>query len=620
MLYGLESAAARAEIFDPTGLGAVVPHVANLRTTTGGGFGVAAVGGGAASGDTSGSPVAGSVGSTFHAVGRSTAIFKTTVGPRRFVANRYQPTAQGARVSPPWTLGLSGLGDLAAVVPHAANVRTSQHGGFGVASIGGGGSPGDSSGSPAAGTVGGTHTVGRNTAIFNSKGSGQQRKFAYNRFQPSSQGARAVPQWGAASVGLSGDAADLVPRDGLGLSGVFGWLGDRFTPPGGKISRVQPFGWAHRRRPAPPQPAPAALPPQHTGPGYGPLVVKAGGPSPVAAASSSTPDQGDGLSGIFSWITQRFVPPGGNITKIQIIPASIRNVIPSPIRQVVRLGGAAVQTVFLPILPGAMQRQTFGLSPSESGFFMKGQQVMRIVDAVLVTAGAGMYVSGSGLFAPALAVTPSQSAAMIAADWGASAPVTASVTAAQAAAVAAPTSIVSSAAVPIAAASPFAAPAAVTPVAPGLIAADFGTATFATPAQFAATLAPSQFAADYAAAAPGVPGAGSGFLSTVKDAGAFVGKTAVTTAAAVALQAAMAPKGGPQTPNGSPVPLGYQPPVQAAAGYAPTPIGGGYSSGAADASPTAAEAAVSPLLLAAGGGVGLYVLVKVLKRRQRGKK
>lgn len=111
MRFGLGNASGRAASEphdgDPftrrylSGLGALVPHTANTRTTTsgGGGIGVQDLGGGGASGDTSGTAVAPNTPpgpSASYGIGpqgRSSSIFR---GGRRVM--RYQASEQGARV------------------------------------------------------------------------------------------------------------------------------------------------------------------------------------------------------------------------------------------------------------------------------------------------------------------------------------------------------------------------------------------------------------------------------------------------------------------------------------------------------------------------------------------
>jgi len=632
VLYGLDSAAARAEIFDPTGLGATVPHAANIRTTTGGGFGVQAVGGGGAPGDSSGSPAAGSVGSSFRPVGRNTAIYTTTVKGRVFARNRFQPTAQGPRVTEGF--GLSGLG---ATVPHAANIRTSQHGGFGVAAIGGGGAAGDAGGSPAAGSSGSAfRTVGRNTAVFNSKG--EKRTFAGNHYSPSAQGSRAIPQFGGAGggFGLSGDRADLAPSDGVGLAGFFGWLGSRLTPPGGKIRRVQPFVELvspvyRRRRASPPPPAVPDVPPG--GPGIRPTSNTIGGPIPGGLSGDRAdlaPSDGTGLSGgILGWISQRFIPPGGKLNRITPIPASWRAIVPNAIKTPLRYYGAAVQSTFFPMLSGPQQRRMFGLSPSESGVFEKWQQIMLPIDATIVTLGMTSYATGIGPFASTVTkvpytslapvtFTPGQSASLIAGDFG--------TTTGQAAALTAPANLVVSAA-PATSPGIFTAALPSTMMTPmqasaALTAGDFG-ATAGTNAVLAGVATtPAQAAANIA---QGGSGAGApGFLAKLGDlalaGGKFVGTTAVTTAASLALQRAMMPGGGPQD---QPVGQGGVP-VYAASGGPQgqqiVPMGGGSAGGGGDAGAQPELAGVGlPVMLAAGAiGVGALVMLKRRRRAKRG--
>ncbi len=139
--------------------------------------------------------------------------------------------------------GAPGLGNLGAVVPHAANVYItvggSNAGHIGLLGVGGGAPPGDGGGGTnvSAAITGGSgfHPVGRFTSPFT--GSGQKGKAALasrrGLYQSSKQGARAGYPVGS---GLSG--ADPSDVGGLGFS--FSWSGfiQPFTNPAAYFKRV----------------------------------------------------------------------------------------------------------------------------------------------------------------------------------------------------------------------------------------------------------------------------------------------------------------------------------------------------------------------------------------------
>jgi hypothetical protein len=260
------------------------------------------------------------------------------------------------------------------------------------------------------------------------------------------------------------------------------------------------------------------------------------------------PRLGEHLGDPFGWIKDRLTPPGGNILRIQPIPVQIRNLIPTPVRTAVRYAGAAQQTFMLPFLTGSAQRRVFGLSPAESRVFMKGQQVSRIVSAVVVTGGLAKV--GPAAFA----ATPTGSATV--------------------------------------------------------------GAQSLTPAQYASVVGPgntltaASSSTPYMTVAPPVTE-----LTGTK----FVGKTAVQTAASVAVAQATMPRGGAggetvaELPYGAPV---YSSAPAEQLPEAPAlPWGGGSSSGAAGEALEPMLAGSSLPLTMAAAGVGLLILARA--RRQR---
>lgn len=151
-------------------------------------------------------------------------------------------------------------GGLGAVSPHVANLRTTTGGGYGVTSVGGGAGPGDNSGQAVPGFGGASYRgSGRFTSMVSRKGA------RIGLYQHSGQGARVSMETSAVPTAAKGSAGSRVgfPTGGLfgvvaehvkphtlgaideepgydtGLGDFFGWLGARFTPPGGRINRIQ---------------------------------------------------------------------------------------------------------------------------------------------------------------------------------------------------------------------------------------------------------------------------------------------------------------------------------------------------------------------------------------------
>ena len=111
----MSNEAQRSE-FGELGLGATVPHIANLSINSGGGYSTQSTGGGVPSGETS---VGGTIGSTFRPGGRTTSPeIRGSVGSKGGSIGRstFQATGQGARIS----MGKSG-------VPTALKGRAGSH-------------------------------------------------------------------------------------------------------------------------------------------------------------------------------------------------------------------------------------------------------------------------------------------------------------------------------------------------------------------------------------------------------------------------------------------------------------------------------------------------------------
>jgi hypothetical protein len=330
-------------------------------------------------------------------------------------------------------------------------------------------------------------------------------------------------------------------------------------------------------------------------------------PAPARVEPDPMPRLGEHLGDPFGWIKDRLTPPGGNILRIQPIPVQIRNLIPTPVRTAVRYAGAAQQTFMLPFLTGSAQRRVFGLSPAESRVFMKGQQVSRIVSAVVVTGGLAKV--GPAAFA----ATPTGSATV-----GAQ-----SLTPAQYASVVGPGNTLTAAS----SSTPY---MTVAPPVTELTGTKFATAAAfsSTPAGSAAPVTAGlslpwepgfTAAAKAGAAAAPQPGIASQLAKGALEAGKFVGKTAVQTAASVAVAQATMPRGGAggetvaELPYGAPV---YSSAPAEQLPEAPAlPWGGGSSSGAAGEALEPMLAGSSLPLTMAAAGVGLLILARA--RRQR---
>lgn len=454
--------------------------------------------------------------------------------------------------------GERGLG---AVTPHVANLRTTSGGGggYGVLAVGGGSGSGDSSGTAAGGTQGPNfRTVGRNTSPFTSKAKAAAPRRNY--FQATGQGSR-----------VSGGEA-VSPTSPKGSPG------SKATFPAGGL-----FGLAGLGRVKAPAPA---------------------DPSDI------------GLGDFFGWLGQRFIPPGGNIMKIQPIPSVIRNVIPSPIRTAVRLGGAGVQSVFFPILSGPAQRQMFGLNAGESGVLMKTQQISRMIIGAIATYGAGSYLFGGGAAGSSVAAggAPAGGSPL---GVGLTAPYTGFGSAAYVpAGYATPATFGGTAAGSsiFAGAAPAAAPIvgastdlALTPAYTGFGSAAYVAPGYAAPGAFGATAPVASSSAGFMATHP-----------TVAAALGVTGKTAldVATLGVVSklLSPGMTPQAAPDSGSGYGV-MAAQP-QQAQPQVVQVPVGGGGGvSGGSD--PQLAGPSLPMMLTVAG--IAVTIGASILKRR-RGKK
>lgn len=113
-----------------------------------------------------------------------------------------------------------------------------------------------------------------------------------------------------------------------------------------------------------------------------------------------------GLAGLDSWLSDRFK----GATRIITPPRVIRNIVPAPIKKIIRYAGAATATVVSGgFIPQPIMRKTFGLSPGESAKSEIALKVTRgITTAVAVVAGAGAMGYGP---AAANMAAPSGSAA-----------------------------------------------------------------------------------------------------------------------------------------------------------------------------------------------------------------
>ena len=100
---------------------------------------------------------------------------------------------------------------------------------------------------------------------------------------------------------------------------------------------------------------------------------------------------------LFGWAKARVTPPGGNITKIQIVPKVIRDAVPTPLRTAIRYAGAIPFTATVGLFtPAGVPRQIFGLSAKESAIQEMGAKAARVAAAVVATAGAATWATGAG--------------------------------------------------------------------------------------------------------------------------------------------------------------------------------------------------------------------------------
>jgi hypothetical protein len=460
---------------------------------------------------------------------------------------------------------------LGANVPHFANIRTTSGGGSGIHTAGVGSGSGDSSGqaispttAPGPGASYGLRPVGRNTSLF-----GRPRRAGLlNLYQPTGQGARVVPGRSASDLNLTRQPE----RRAFPTGGLFGLGFD--------------IGHFFKRAVTIPK-SPANI-------------------ARIALAPFT--------AGVSLFLPTRVLTPP------HAIDSALRLAIDNSIRPAVRYAGAATQTVLFPVLTGSQQRAMFGLSPSESGVFMKAQQIFRGIDAAILTAGA--FAGGPGVFVPgsAAGVTPASSApASLPGSLNlgyAGAPYTGLGSAAYQPAGYATAGQIGTAA---AQAAPAAAPISL------------NLAGSATQAPFVPAGAPLSLPAGYAtpatiaggapAAAPpiGPAGAKEGltFVKIALETGKFVGTTAVTTAAQIAVQAALAKGqggGAAGQAGGQVVTLPTDPGISQGPAQLPYSMGG-----AGDPGPAPELAGVSSALpqLVIGGLAVTAVVVAIARRKRR---
>jgi hypothetical protein len=226
---------------------------------------------------------------------------------------------------------------LGANVPHFANIRTTSGGGSGIHTAGVGSGSGDSSGqaispttAPGPGASYGLRPVGRNTSLF-----GRPRRAGLlNLYQPTGQGARVVPGRSASDLNLTRQPE----RRAFPTGGLFGLGFD--------------IGHFFKRAVTIPK-SPANI-------------------ARIALAPFT--------AGVSLFLPTRVLTPP------HAIDSALRLAIDNSIRPAVRYAGAITQTVLFPVLTGSQQRAMFGLSPSESGVFMKAQQIFRGIDAAVLRA------------------------------------------------------------------------------------------------------------------------------------------------------------------------------------------------------------------------------------------
>jgi LPXTG-motif cell wall-anchored protein len=530
--------------------------------------------------------------------------------------------------------------NLGALVPHSANTRTTTGGGIGVASTGSGGASGDTTGSPVAPSVQAMALTpaGRGSVVFR----GNHNEL---RFQPTAQGARV--SMGSKALALApGQSSIYTPHDsssfpagglfGLGdVDGFVGWLQQRLAPPRTRehiikgalvpvtagFSLAFPNRWvtaSHRR-----SQDPEYIPPRtYTGPGIHPAGLGDLAGFSFKRAFLTIPKSPANIARIalapFTLGATLFLPTRV-LTPPKSIDSALRLVIDKGIRLPVRYAGAVTQTVLFPVLTGSQQRAMFGLSPSESGVFMKAQQIFRGIDAAVL--GAAAFAAGPSAFVPGMATTGGPGGGAGLGPGAASLPgqlnygyAGASYSGLGSSGYTAPGYVTAGqlggagGSLPAASSAPSLVAASSTHVLPFVPASSAPAlpAGFATPAQIAAS-AP---AAPAAASAPGELTLGKVALG----AGKFLGTTAVTTAAQIAVQAAL--NKGQQAVGGDgagvgPLAFGGQLPI--GAGGSPM----SYDPGSAGSDPQLAGMSPTSELVLAGLAVTAIAAGLMARRRRR---
>lgn len=312
------------------GLGAVVPHRANIVVTSGGGYAPASgEGGQPGEGETA---VAITFGSTYRPVGRNTSPVTDLRAPltARGSVKRslYQSSKQGARVV--YGKSASAITQPARTLP-ATRVW-----------------------------AGGLYGADE----FDVSGLGGLWDWARTRLTP--------PR---SKVNIT--RAALTPVTG-GLSlvnyrNVGQWAKARLTLPAKKDPPPEPYVLSN---PPPANPEPGKYYPLGEAEGLGGIFDGAGS----RLKKAITPPKK--TSNI---VRAALAVPTVGLSLVNT--KSLAKSLPTPVRSAIRYTGAVTQTVFFPILTGGQQRAMFGLDAKESRVFMKGQQISRGVIAAIATAG-----------------------------------------------------------------------------------------------------------------------------------------------------------------------------------------------------------------------------------------
>lgn len=220
--------------------------------------------------------------------------------------------------------------------------------------------------------------------------------------------------------GRGSKVSPLSPEPAL-LAGLAGIL----TAIGGGSSAAAPVGFrgdpyklnrfsgamidARPVRPAPAIAAPASLAPKLMAPKLVVPLARLPYGIPTAEETADAEKAGlSGLDGVFGWLKRRVTPPGGKISRVQIIPTKIRNVVPTPIRTAVRYAGAIPYTATVGLFaPASVARRIFGLNAQESKYQEIGAKVGRGIAATVATAGmvhsiSAGWTAGTGIKAAAI--------------------------------------------------------------------------------------------------------------------------------------------------------------------------------------------------------------------------